>query len=126
MNVSAIDHIVLTVLDVDATCRFYSRVLGMSVQQVGKERRTLHFGDQKINLHQLGREWTPHAAQPTSGAADLCLLTTTPISEVIHHLQACGVELVAGPVQRTGARGTMVSVYLRDPDQNLIEIARYA
>ena len=125
MDIKTIDHVVLTVRDVEATCHFYNHVLGMAVRRFANGRRALHFGNHKINLHQAGREWMPHAAQPTPGAADICLLTTDPMAEVIKHLEACGVDILEGPVPRTGARGAMVSVYLRDPDQNLIEIARY-
>jgi catechol 2,3-dioxygenase-like lactoylglutathione lyase family enzyme len=125
MNVKAIDHIVLTVKDIDATCAFYARVLGMSVTTFGDGRRALSFGAQKINLHEYGREFEPKAKRPTPGSADLCFVTAMSISDVIEHLRGCGVELLEGPVQRAGAAGPMMSVYFRDPDGNLIEVSDY-
>jgi len=125
VKVSAIDHLVLTVRDVEATCRFYERVLGMAVVTFGEGRRALHFGRQKINLHQAGQEFSPHARHPRPGSADLCLLADQPLAELTAHVQACGVEIVEGPVPRTGALGPIESVYLRDPDGNLIEISTY-
>jgi catechol 2,3-dioxygenase-like lactoylglutathione lyase family enzyme len=125
MNVKAIDHIVLTVKDIDTTCAFYARVLGMSVITFGGGRRALSFGAQKINLHQSGREFEPKAQKPTPGSADLCFVTSISVSDVVEHLRACGVELLEGPVQRTGAVGPIMSVYFRDPDGNLIEVSAY-
>lgn len=128
MKISGLDHLVLTVADPDATCDFYSRVLGMQVVNFtsgGLERRALAFGDQKINLHQAGAEIEPKAAHPQPGSADLCLITETPMEQAIEHLQASGVIIEAGPVRRTGARGPIQSVYFRDPDGNLIEVSRY-
>jgi catechol 2,3-dioxygenase-like lactoylglutathione lyase family enzyme len=89
----------------------------------GTARTALQFGGQKINLHQLGYEFEPKAQTPTPGSADLCLITATPLSDVIAHLAACGVVVEEGPVPRTGARGPLESVYIRDPDGNLIELA---
>ena len=126
MNVEAIDHLVLTVKDIDATCSFYTRVLGMSVTTFHGSRKALSFGVQKINLHQCGREFEPKALAPTPGSADLCFVTSVPIHNVIKHLTLCGVNLLQGPVKRTGARGPMVSVYFRDPDGNLIEVSKYS
>ena len=123
MKVDSLDHLVLTVADVEATCRFYSRVLGMEVVTFGQGRKALQFGSQKINLHQQGREFEPKAARPTPGSADLCFLTTVPLADVVAHLQSAGVAIVEGPVQRTGATGPILSVYFRDPDGNLIEVA---
>ena len=125
MNIKAIDHIALTVRDIDATCGFYSRVLGMSVTTFGDGRRALSFGAQKINLHPYGGEFEPKAKKPTPGSADLCFLTSISISDVVEHLRECGVELLEGPVQRTGAAGPIMSVYFRDPDGNLIEVSNY-
>ncbi|NWG04878.1 MAG: VOC family protein [Syntrophaceae bacterium] len=125
MNIKAIDHIVLTVIDIDATCAFYSRVLGMRMTTFGGGKKALSFGSQKINLHQYGREFEPKAKTPTPGSADLCFVTSMSILEVVEHLRACGVELLEGPVQRTGAVGPMMSVYFRDPDGNLIEVSNY-
>ncbi len=125
MVVKAIDHIVLTVKDINATCAFYARVLGMSITTFGGGRRALSFGAQKINLHQYGCEFDPKAGKPTPGSADLCFITSISISDVVEHLRACGVELLEGPVRRTGAAGPIMSVYFRDPDGNLIEVSNY-
>jgi len=123
MKVDSLDHLVLTVADVEATCRFYSRVLGMEVVTFGQGRKALQFGSQKINLHQQGREFEPKAARPTPGSADLCFLTSVPLADVVAHLRSAGVPIVEGPVQRTGATGPILSVYFRDPDGNLVEVA---
>jgi catechol 2,3-dioxygenase-like lactoylglutathione lyase family enzyme len=119
-----LDHLVLTVVDVDATCDFYTKVLGME-RVVQEGRVSLVFGSQKINLHQRGREFEPKAAHPTPGSADFCLITSTSLDEVIVHLEAMRVEIEVGPVGRNGALGKMRSVYVRDPDGNLVEIANY-
>ena len=123
MKIDHLDHLVLTVQDVEATCRFYSTVLGMEVVTFSSRRRALSFGKQKINLHEAGREFKPHADKPTPGSADLCFIAAVPLSEVMDHLRACAVPIVEGPVERTGATGKMRSVYFRDPDQNLIEVS---
>lgn len=123
MRIDALDHLVLTVKDVDVTAAFYGRVLGMEPVTFGAGRRALSFGAQKINLHAAGRELEPKAAFPTPGSADLCFLTTATPDEVLAHLAACGVAVIEGPVPRTGARGPIVSVYIRDPDGNLLEIS---
>ena len=123
-----IDHLVLTVADPDVTSEFYETVLGMrSVTFVsgGMERRALEFGDQKINLHQAGREFEPKAAYPVPGSADLCLITKSSPADVIAHLESLNIPIEQGPVERTGAKGKIVSVYLRDPDGNLIEVSSY-
>ena len=125
MQISRIDHIVLTVADIAATCEFYSRALNMQVLTFGAGRIALSFGQQKINLHQSGKEFEPKAMRPTPGSADICMITETPISQVMLHLQACGVDLLEGPVRRTGATGPLLSVYFRDPDSNLIEVSNY-
>jgi catechol 2,3-dioxygenase-like lactoylglutathione lyase family enzyme len=124
-QIDHLDHLVLTVKDVDASCRFYEKVLGMKVVTFGAGRKALSFGHQKINLHASGKEFEPKAAHPTPGSADLCFITRQPLDVVMQHLAAAGVALLEGPVQRTGATGPIVSVYLRDPDQNLIEISNY-
>ncbi len=123
MKIEGIDHLVLTVRDVEATCAFYTRVLGMRPIVFGQGRRALGFGRQKINLHEAGREFEPKAARPTPGSADVCFVTTERPARVVEHLRACGVPIVEGPVTRTGALGPIESVYLRDPDGNLVEIA---
>jgi len=125
MNIDYLDHLVLTVQDIEATCEFYRHILGMRVTTFGAGRVALQFGMQKINLHQAGNEFEPKAFRPTPGSADLCFITKTPLAEVISHLHACGVKLEESGVRRTGARGPMTSLYLRDPDKNLIEIANY-
>ncbi len=123
MKIDSLDHLVLTVADIEATCTFYQRVLGMEVVTFGAGRKALAFGVQKINLHQAGREFEPKAERPTPGSADLCFLTSVPLAEVQRHLAACGVAVTEGPVQRTGAQGPILSVYFRDPDLNLIEVS---
>lgn len=125
MKIDRLDHIVLTVKDLDATSAFYSRVLGMEVVTFADNRTALKFGRQKINLHQAGREFEPKALLPTAGSADICFIATTPLREVVGHLGACGVKIIEGPVCKTGAVGPIESVYIRDPDMNLIEISNY-
>jgi len=125
MRIDHLDHFVLTVRDIDATCAFYTRVLGMEARTFGDGRRSLHFGAAKINLHQQGREFEPKAATPVPGSADICLIASTPLGEVTGHLLECGVEIIEGPVQKTGATGPILSVYFRDPDGNLIEVSNY-
>lgn len=121
-----LDHLVLTVADPDATCAFYERVLGMRRVVFGGGRLALAFGQQKINLHQAGREIAPSARRPTPGSADLCFVATCAIGDILSHLTAVAAPVELGPVVRTGALGPITSVYLRDPDQNLVEIAVYA
>jgi len=123
--VTRIDHLVLTVSDVAKTCDFYNAVLGMEVVEFGEDRKALQFGGQKINLHQQGNELEPKASCPTPGSADICLVTTWPMSQLTEHLQALKIETEVGPVPRTGAQGDIVSIYIRDPDDNLIEISSY-
>ena len=123
--IDRIDHIVLTVRSLEATLNFYERVLGFRRELRPDAPASLKFGLQKINLHQSDRTFEPKAANPTSGAGDFCLITSRPVSEVISHLQHCGVTIVLGPVARIGAQGAMTSVYFRDPDANLVEIGRY-
>ena len=125
MRIDRIDHFVLTVASIEATCAFYSDVLGMEVVTFAGGRRALSFGAQKINLHEVGREFEPKAARPTAGSGDFCLIADTPLEEVIAHLQARGIAIEEGPVNRTGATGPIRSVYFRDPDDNLVEIANY-
>ena len=124
MQIDRIDHIVLTARDMEATCAFYTRVLNMQLVTFSG-RKALQFGEQKINLHQAGKEFEPKAAHPTPGSVDLCFITRTPLAQVIEHLQACNVAIIEGPVSKIGARGPMMSVYFRDPDGNLIEVSNY-
>ncbi|WP_138466473.1 VOC family protein [Poseidonocella sp. HB161398] len=124
--IDRLDHLVLTVADIDRTCDFYERVLGFETVTFGAGRKALRFGAQKFNLHQAGREFEPKAGRPTPGSADLCLITQMDIAEVAARLAEAGVAVEEGPVARTGATGPIRSVYLRDPDGNLIEIAAYS
>jgi len=126
LEIDGLDHVVLTVADVETTCAFYERVLGMRVVRAADGRTALHFGAQKINLHQAGREFEPKARQPVPGAGDLCFLTATPIAAVLADLRDQTVEVELGPVQRDGATGQLTSVYFRDPDGNLLEVANSA
>jgi catechol 2,3-dioxygenase-like lactoylglutathione lyase family enzyme len=123
LEIDRLDHLVLTVRDLEATVAFYQRALGMTRETFGAGRVALHFGRQKINLHPAGREFDPKADCPTPGSADLCFITKTPIEEVQAHLESCGIVIEEGPVARTGAQGPIVSLYLRDPDGNLIEVS---
>ncbi|MEO9135358.1 MAG: VOC family protein [Casimicrobiaceae bacterium] len=125
MNIDRIDHIVMTVRDVVATCDFYTRALGMRVVTFGGGRKALAFGAQKINLHVAGHEFEPKAAHPTPGSIDLCLITTGTLDAVVTHLGSCGVPIIEGPIVKTGATGPIRSVYFRDPDANLIEVSTY-
>jgi catechol 2,3-dioxygenase-like lactoylglutathione lyase family enzyme len=125
MQIERLDHLVLTVANIARTCEFYTRVLGMEVTTFGEGRTALKFGQQKINLHPA--DWIPGlvADRPTPGSGDLCFITAVPLAEVTAHLAKCAVPIVAGPGPRAGAIGTIQSVYIRDPDQNLIEISNY-
>jgi catechol 2,3-dioxygenase-like lactoylglutathione lyase family enzyme len=125
MKIDALDHLVLTVNDIEATCAFYARALGMEVVTFGGGRTALAFGSQKINLHQQGKEFDPKAYSPTPGSGDICLITSVAMAQAVTHLRSCGVEIIEGPVRRTGAVGTLLSVYFRDPDLNLIEVSNY-
>lgn len=125
MRIDRLDHFVLTVADIERTARFYSHVLGMVEVTFGAGRRALSFGTTKINLHEVGHEFEPKAAAPTPGSADVCLITTNSLDEVIRHLAICNVPIEEGPVRRTGAAGSIMSVYFRDPDTNLIEVSTY-
>jgi catechol 2,3-dioxygenase-like lactoylglutathione lyase family enzyme len=126
MKIERLDHLVLTVRDIDTTIAFYVDVLGMQPVSFGANRRALAFGQQKINLHSADAPLKPHAARPTPGSADLCFITSTPAPELIAHLKSAGVSIEEGPVPRTGALGAITSVYFRDPDGNLIEVSSYA
>ena len=125
-TIASLDHLVLTVASIATTTAFYERVLGMRAETFasgGVERHALRFGRQKFNLHEVGRVVDPNVRHATPGSADLCLLTDTPMADVVAHLTACGVTIIAGPAPRTGAVSKLVSVYLYDPDENLIEIS---
>ncbi len=125
-TISRIDHLVLTVKDIPTTIEFYVRVLGMQAIQFGNNRTALKFAQQKINLHEIGNEFKPRAQNATPGSADLCLITETELEQAMAYVQACSVEIIEGPVVRTGATGKLLSFYIRDPDLNLIEISNPA
>ncbi|WP_174551806.1 VOC family protein [Herbidospora mongoliensis] len=125
IRIDRLDHFVLTVADIPRAIAFYRDVLGMDAVTFGEGRDSLHFGASKINLHQAGHEFSPHALNPAPGTADLCLITTSPPARVAARLKAHGIEIEEGPVRKTGALGPMTSLYVRDPDQNLIEVASY-
>ncbi len=123
--IERIDHFVLTVRSLETTLGFYERVLGFTRELLPGRPAALKFGQHKINVHEAGRSFEPKAAHPMPGAADFCLITRRPIDDVVAHLRSSGVAIELGPVARTGALGAMTSIYFRDPDENLIEIARY-
>ena len=123
--ISHIDHLVLTVRSLDATCRFYKRVLGFTRVDTPGQPTALTFGRQKINLHEVGRTFEPKAATPMPGSGDFCLITESMIDDVRARLEASGVAVELGPVKRTGAQGMMTSLYFRDPDGNLVEVSEY-
>ena len=126
-ELTALDHLVLTVKDIAATVRFYEEVLGMRAERFtpadGSDRWALKFGAQKINLHQAGREFDPKSLHPTPGSADLCFLTNASVMDWQAHFDAQGITVEEGPVRRTGATGPIMSLYIRDPDHNLIEVS---
>lgn len=123
MNIEHLDHLVLTVTDIDRTIDFYTRVMGMDVLSFGDNRKALRFGQQKINLHLIGHEIEPKADAPTVGSADLCFISSTPMSDILDHLKTCDVQPLMPPDYRTGATHKLLSVYFRDPDNNLIEVS---
>jgi len=126
ISIDCIDHIVLTVKSIQRTCKFYSEALGMNVLEFGKGRKALTFGKQKINLHEYGKEFEPKAVHACTGATDICLISETPIAIFISHLEKIGIDIIDGPTERTGATGTINSIYFRDPDGNLVEVSNYA
>jgi catechol 2,3-dioxygenase-like lactoylglutathione lyase family enzyme len=123
IKIDRIDHIVLTVADLDRAFDFYTRVLGMVLVEPESGPKAVAFGSQKINLHQVGREFEPKAVHPTPGSGDICLIARTPLDEIIAHLASCGAPVGLGPVERFGATGPIRSIYFRDPGGNLIEVA---
>ncbi|MEM7215095.1 MAG: VOC family protein [Pseudomonadota bacterium] len=125
-TIERIDHFVLTVANVEETCRFYERTLGMVPETFGENRKALKFGNQKINLHEVGKEFEPKAKRPTPGSGDFCLISKTPVEELVVHLRELGVEIEDGPLARTGATGSLVSIYFRDLDMNLVEVSNQA
>ena len=123
MQLQRIDHLVLTVHDIKESCTFYARVLGMEVVDFADNRKALAFGSQKINLHEQGKEFEPRARAATPGSMDICLLCDETVDELTRHLQQHDISIIEGPVQRTGAVGPVTSIYFRDPDGNLLELA---
>jgi len=126
MEITSLDHLVLTVTSIQRTCEFYQRVLGMEIIRFGENRYALKFGSQKINLHEYGKEFEPKARLPTPGSADICLVSATPMKTVMQHLQQQDINIIDGPLPRTGATGPIISVYFYDPDWNLIEVCNYS
>jgi catechol 2,3-dioxygenase-like lactoylglutathione lyase family enzyme len=124
--IKSLDHLVLTTRDAQACIAFYTRVLGMKLETFGEGRRALRFGDQKINIHDQSTVTDGYAAYPTPGSLDLCFLADRPLDEVIAHLRSADIPIELGPIKRTGARFALRSVYVRDPDRNLIEISEPA
>lgn len=127
VTIKQVDHVVFTVKDPTRTATFYHQVIGMIPERFGpnKERLALKFGNQKLNLHQAGAEYKPHATHPTPGSVDICFITNTPLLAAMQYVREQGVKIEEGPVQRTGANGPIQSFYFRDPDGNLIEVANY-
>jgi catechol 2,3-dioxygenase-like lactoylglutathione lyase family enzyme len=125
MIINRLDHLVLTVADVDTTCAFYAHIMGMTIITFGENRKALQFGQQKINLHQKGKEIDPKANHPTPGSADLCFISDTPVTDVLEELRTKGIDILEGIVERTGATGKIASIYFRDPDMNLVEVSNY-
>ena len=123
MRVASLDHLVLTVADIAATVAFYER-LGMRGETFGDGRRALRFGRQRLHLHQVGAEIEPYARRPVPGSADLCFLVEDSLDDVARELAEAGMAIELGPVERMGAAGAIESLYLRDPDGNLVELAR--
>ncbi len=126
ISIDRLDHIVLTVKDIEETVRFYTTVLGMEKIEFGQGRVALKFGRQKINLHQAGKETEPKAIAPAPGSADLCLITETSLGDAMDHIRNKGIPIIEGPVNRAGANGLITSFYFRDPDGNLIEVSVYS
>ena len=125
MQIQRLDHLVLTVKNIETTVQFYVSVLGMQKEEFGAGRLALKYGNQKINLHQVGKEFEPKADKPTAGSADLCFITDVPLDVAMEHVRSKGIEIIEGPVKRTGAVGPINSFYFRDPDMNLIEVSNY-
>ncbi|WP_245595652.1 VOC family protein [Hydrogenovibrio kuenenii] len=124
IQIQQLDHLVLTVSNLEASLAFYRDILGFEAVEFAKGRFALHFGNQKINLHQTSDNILPRAKLPTPGSADLCFLSQTPMQQIIDTLAANQVKIIEGPIERTGAQGKILSVYIHDPDDNLIEIAQ--
>lgn len=124
MQIKSLDHLVLTVASIEETAKFYVQNLNMIKEVFGEGRVALKYGNQKINLHEAGKEFEPKAKHPTPGSADLCFIVSD-LKKTEKHLNARNVEIIEGPVKRTGAQGAIMSLYFRDPDLNLIELSEY-
>lgn len=125
IQIKTLDHLVLTVKDLDKTVDFYTKVLGMKKEIFKETRIALKYGNQKINLHKKGAEFEPKAFNVACGSADLCFVLNTPLNEAIEHIKSLGIKIEEGIVPRTGANGNINSIYIRDPDKNLIELCEY-
>ena len=125
MKITGLDHFVLTVTDIDRSVSFYTSILGLRKSVNPQGRTSLHFGSQKINLHLAGAEFQPCALRPEPGSADLCFIVDGALDDIIAELAGKRVQIIEGPVERTGARGSIESIYLRDPDGNLLELSQY-
>ena len=130
LGIHSIDHIVIQAVDVLDTIKFYTEILGMTHSEFqpptgGPVRQSLHFGAQKINLHDAGSPFRPHAKNPAAGSVDLCFITEQSLDDWRQHLANCGIVIENGPVHKTGAKGQLLSIYIRDPDGNLIELSNY-
>jgi len=123
--ISRIDHLVITVRSLEETCAFYERVLQFERRDTPGKPTSLNFGNCKLNVHEVGHTFEPKAHNPTTGSGDFCLITEEPIEIILNHLRRQGVPVEEGPVERKGAMGPMISVYFRDPDQNLVEVSTY-
>ncbi|HEY6239858.1 MAG TPA: VOC family protein [Burkholderiales bacterium] len=124
--IDRLDHIVLTTARTEQCIDFYTRILGMKFERFGEGRMALKFGRQKINLHEKGKEFEPRATLAAPGTLDICFIAAVPLKEVVARLTACNVPIIEGPVMKTGAQGPLRSVYVRDPDGNLVEISEQA
>jgi len=125
ITINRLDHLVLTVKDIDTTVSFYTQVLGMKKEVFKETRIALKYGNQKINLHKLGNKFEPKAQNVKEGSADLCFIIDTPILQAKEYIESLNIEIIEGIVNRTGANGEIQSIYLRDPDMNLIELFCY-
>jgi len=123
--IDRLDHFVMTTAQPEETIRFYTEVLGMTLEHFGNGRRALKFGRQKINIHVKGKEYEPKAHAPGVGTLDFCFIASVPLDQVIARLAQHNVKIIEGPVQKTGAMGPIKSVYFRDPDLNLVEVSEY-
>jgi len=121
--IKQLDHLVLTVASIDTSIEFYTRVLGMEEISFGDNRKALKFGPQKINLHQAGGEFEPKALTPCKGSADLCFILDVKLNDMCRHLEQQSITIEQGPIERTGANGSILSIYIRDPDGNLLELS---